>query len=96
MRTIPRNIQRILEHKMVCLQAFDQSAEFLGIDAVTLARLMRGGRIGSLVTACRHFMDMLSKRPMDSRTAQLMRRLRSVVAPIEEHMVGGPCDGDPT
>lgn len=96
MRTIPRNIQRILEHKMVCLQAFDQSAEFLGIDAVTLARLMRGGRIGHLVTACRHFMGMLSKRPMDSRTAQLVRGLRSVVAPIEEHMVGGPCDGDPT
>ncbi len=96
MRTIPRNIQRILEHKTVCLQAFDQAAEYLGMDPVVLARLMRGGRIGHLVVACRHFMDMLSKRPMDSRTARLVRGLRSIVAPIEEHIVGGPCDGDPT
>lgn len=96
MRTIPRNIQRILEHKTVCIQAFGQAAEYLGMDPVVLARLMRGGRIGHLVVACRHFMDMLSKRPMDSRTARLVRGLRSIVAPIEEHIVGGPCDGDPT
>ena len=96
MRTIPRNIQRILEHKSVCLQAFDQAAEYLGMDPVVLARLMLGGRIGHLVVASRHFMDMLSKRPMDSRTARLVRGLRSIVAPIEEHIVGGLCSGDPT
>lgn len=96
MRSIPRNIQRILEHKMICLQAFDHSAEHLGMDPVTLAQLMRGGRMAHFIKACRLSLNLLSKRAMDSRTVRLVKELRDILAPIEEHVVDNSYFGDPT